>query len=101
MAPNLAPSQHNLIRAMILDKKLKTREMANVSEYSECLIKAICLNLHYFGTTKAPLNSGRGPWSITPPMLEDPRNQTSTSKKFKLPLVIHTVDILLLQVPPT
>jgi hypothetical protein len=32
MAPNLAPSQHDVIRAMILNKKLKTYEMANVAK---------------------------------------------------------------------
>jgi hypothetical protein len=29
MAPNLAPSQHDLIRDMILHQKLTTREMAD------------------------------------------------------------------------
>ena len=55
---------------MILDKKLKTSEMANVAECSERSIKAICSNLHYFSTTKAPPNGGGRPRSITPPMLE-------------------------------
>jgi hypothetical protein len=55
---------------MIVDKKLKTRQMADVTKYSERSIKAIRLNLHYFGTTKAPPNSGGRPRSITPPMLE-------------------------------
>jgi hypothetical protein len=36
---------------MILDKKLKTHKMANVAECDERSIKAIRLNLHYFGTT--------------------------------------------------
>jgi hypothetical protein len=70
MAPNLAPSQHDPIRAIILDKMLKTREMANVAECSERSIKAIRSNLYYFGTTKAPPNGGGRPRSITPPMLE-------------------------------
>ena len=70
MAPNLAPSQHNLIHDMIIDEKLKTRQMADVAECSERSIKAIRSNLHYFGTTKAPPNGGRRPRSITPPMLE-------------------------------
>ena len=43
MVPNLAPSQQDLIRAIILDKKLKTykNKLANFA-----------LNLHYFSTTK-------------------------------------------------
>jgi hypothetical protein len=70
MAPNLAPSQHNPIHDMIVDEKLKTRQMADVAKCSERSIKAIRSNLHYFGTTKALLNGGRRPWSITPPMLK-------------------------------
>jgi hypothetical protein len=68
--PEPRPFQHDLIHAMILDKKLKTHEMANVAGYSEPSIKAIRSNLHYFGTTKAPPNGGGRPRSITPPMLE-------------------------------
>lgn len=70
MAPNLAPSQHDLIHDMILDKKFKTYEMANVARCSQRSIKAIRSNLHYLGTTKAPPNGGGRPRSITPPMLE-------------------------------
>jgi hypothetical protein len=51
-ALNLAPSQHDLIRDMILD------------------LKAIRSNLHYFGSTKAPPNGGGGCRSITLQMLE-------------------------------
>ncbi len=40
MAPNLASSQHDLIHDMIVDKKLKTRQMTNVAECSERSIKA-------------------------------------------------------------
>ena len=39
MAPNLAPTQHDLIRDMILDQKLTTREMAKAAECSERSIK--------------------------------------------------------------
>jgi transposase len=70
MAPNLAPSQHDLIHAMILDNTLKTHEMANVAECSERSIKAIRSNLRCFGSTKAPPNGGGRPRSISPPMLE-------------------------------
>jgi hypothetical protein len=34
MAPNLALSQHDLIRDIPLDQKLKTREMADTAETS-------------------------------------------------------------------
>ena len=70
MAPNLAPSQHDLIHDTILDNSLKTYEMANVAECSERSIKAIRSNLHCFGSTKAPPNGGGRPRSISPPMLE-------------------------------
>jgi hypothetical protein len=56
MALNLAPSKHDLIHDMIVDEKLKTRQIASVAECSERSIKAIRSNLHYFGTTKAPPN---------------------------------------------
>jgi hypothetical protein len=69
MAPNLAPSQHDLIRDMILHQKLTTREMAEAAGCSEHSIKAIRSNLRYFGSTKAPPNGGRGCRSLTPQML--------------------------------
>jgi hypothetical protein len=43
--PNLTPSQHDIIRAMILNKKLKIYEIVNVAECSEPSIKAILSNL--------------------------------------------------------
>lgn len=70
MAPNLAPSQHDLIRDMILDQILTTREMADAAGCSERSIKAIRSNLRYFGSTNAPPNGGGGCRSITPQMLE-------------------------------
>jgi transposase len=70
MAPNLAPSQHDLIHDMILDNTLKTREMANIAECSERSIKAIGSNLRCFGNTKAPPNSGGRPRSISTPILK-------------------------------
>jgi hypothetical protein len=70
MAPNLAPSQHDLIRDMILHQTLTTREMADAAGCSERCIKAIRSNLHYFGTTKAPPNGGGRHPSITLHMLE-------------------------------
>lgn len=70
MAPNLAHSQHDLIHDMVLDKKMKVREMANVAECSERSIMAIRSNIRHFGSTKAPPNGGGRPRSITPQMLE-------------------------------
>lgn len=70
MAPNLAPSQHDLIRDMILHQKLKTREMADAARYSERSIKAIRSNLRYFGCTKAPPNGEGRRRSITLQMLK-------------------------------
>lgn len=53
-ALNLAPSQLDLINDTILDKKLKTREVADVTRCSKRSIKAIHSNLHYLRTIKAP-----------------------------------------------
>jgi hypothetical protein len=61
MAPNLASSQHDLIHDMIVNKKLKTRQMANLTECSKHSIKAIRSNIHYYGTIKAPPNSSGRP----------------------------------------
>jgi hypothetical protein len=51
MAPNLAPSKRDLIHDMIVDEKLKTRQMAGAvnarsKQYAQTFI--------IFGTTKAP-----------------------------------------------
>ena len=60
MALNLAPSQHGLIHHIILGKKLKTREMADVAGCSKRSIKVIRSNLYYFRTIQVPPNgSGR------------------------------------------
>ena len=47
MAPNLTPSQLKLIRDMILDQKLTTREKADAAGCSERSIKAKRSNLRY------------------------------------------------------
>lgn len=70
MAPNLAVSQHELIRVMIISKSLKTAQMANVAGCSARSIKSIRSNLRCLGTTRAPPNGGWTPQSLTPPMLE-------------------------------
>jgi transposase len=70
MAPNLAASQHDLIRDMIIDNTLTTPQMADVAGCSERSIRHIRSNLRYFGTTKAPFNGVGRPRSITPIMLQ-------------------------------
>jgi transposase len=70
MAPNLAPSQHDLIRDMILSNALKNADMASVAGCSCRSVTRIRSNLRYFGTTKAPVNRIGRPRHITPPMLE-------------------------------
>jgi transposase len=56
MAPNLAKSQHDLIRDMILSNSLKNADMESVAGCSRRSIAAIRSNIRCFGTTKAPLN---------------------------------------------
>ncbi|TVY71305.1 hypothetical protein LSUE1_G004474 [Lachnellula suecica] len=70
MAPNLAASQHDQIRDMILSRSLRIAQMANTAGCSTRSVKAIRSNLRYFGTAKAPANGVGRPRSITPPMLE-------------------------------
>ena len=71
MAPNLAGSQHDLIRDKIIHQKLTTRELADAARCSKRSIKAIRSNLRYFGSTKGnPPNGGGGCRSITLQMLE-------------------------------
>jgi transposase len=70
MAPNLAVSQHDLIRDMILDQTLTTTEMATNAGCSERSIKAIKSNLAHFNSTKAPANGVGRRRSITPLMLD-------------------------------
>jgi transposase len=69
MAPNLAVSQHVLIRDMIVSGSLKTNEMADAAYCSPRAIKRIRSNLRHFGSTKAPFNGRGRPRSITPIML--------------------------------
>jgi len=58
MAPNLALSQHNLIRDMILDGNLRTIEMAKAAGCSKTSISHIRFNICYFGSARAPWNGG-------------------------------------------
>jgi hypothetical protein len=70
MAPNLAASQHDCIRDMILDETLTTAQMATDAGCSERSIKAIKSDLRHFSSTRAPPNGVGRPRSITPPMLD-------------------------------
>ena len=70
MAPNLAASQHELTRDIIVSKSLKTDQMADVAGGSPRSVNAIRSNLRCFGTTRAPFNGGGCPRSITPPMFD-------------------------------
>ncbi|XPS78855.1 hypothetical protein M3J09_010858 [Ascochyta lentis] len=65
MAPNLAASQHNQIRDMILARTLTTAQMATVTGCSERSIKATRSNLRHFNSSKAPFNGGGRRRSIT------------------------------------
>lgn len=70
MAPNLPTSRRSLIRDMILDGTLETKEMAKVATCSARTIRNIRSNLDCFNDTRAPYNGGGRPGSITPLMLE-------------------------------
>jgi transposase len=69
MAPNLAASQHDFIRDMILDGTLTAGQMATNAGCSERSIKAIKSNLRHFSSTRAPPNGVGRPRSVTPLML--------------------------------
>ena len=70
MAPNLAESQHALTHDMILSGTLSARQMANVAGCSKRTIHSHRLNVHYFGSTRAPPNGAGRRRSVTPSMLE-------------------------------
>ena len=70
MAPNLAASQRDMIRDMIVTKKLTAAQIADAASCSVGAVKYIRSNLRCFGTVRAPYNGGGRPRSITPPMLE-------------------------------
>ena len=70
MAPNLAASQHDMMRDMILSKSLKDVDMAAVAGCSDRSIRTIRSNLRCFGTTKAPPNGAGRRRRITSSMLD-------------------------------
>jgi hypothetical protein len=69
MASNLARSQHDLIRDMILAGSLIQAEMANVAGCSDRTIRNIDTNMRLFSNTRAPANGAGRPRLITPSML--------------------------------
>ena len=70
MAPNLAESQHALIKDMSHSKQLKAEDIADVAGCSTRAIYRIKKNLRCYGSTTAPPNGVGRPRSITPPMLD-------------------------------
>ena len=70
MAPNLAASQHELIRDMIVDGSFSYREIAGAARCSCGAIKVISTNLRLFGSTTAPPNGRGRRRSITPSILD-------------------------------
>ena len=69
MAPNLAASDHNFIRDMILCSSLITAQIAQAAHCSDRTVRHIRSNLRCFGTTRAPFNGVGRPRSITSLML--------------------------------
>lgn len=70
MAPNLASSQHDMIRDMILSNSKNVDIVAAVG-CSDRAVTRIRSHLRHFGATKAPSNGSPGPRRrITPSMLE-------------------------------
>ena len=69
MPPNLALSQHEQIRDMILSGSLTNHQIASGARCTTRSVQNIRSNLRCFGTTKAPPNRVGRPRTITPPML--------------------------------
>ena len=70
MAPNLAPSKHELIYDMIRSGELSMSQMAKAASCNKRTILRISSNIRTFGSVKAPPNKGGRPRSISPTMLE-------------------------------
>jgi transposase len=68
MAPNLADSQHILIRDMIVAGGFNYSQIAEAVECSRDVVKAVSANLQRFGSTTAPRNGGGRCQSILPLM---------------------------------
>lgn len=69
MAPNLAESQHHLIRDMLLGGSLTQVEMTNFAGCSDRTIRNVGTNMRLFSKTKAPANGAGRQRLVTPPML--------------------------------
>ncbi|KAK1837704.1 hypothetical protein CCHR01_19672 [Colletotrichum chrysophilum] len=69
MAPNLAASQHELIRDMLISGKFTDVSIARTAGCTPRTIYNIRANLECFGHTKAPSNGVGRRRSVTPPML--------------------------------
>lgn len=70
MAPNLAESQHVMIRDMILSKSLTSVAIAAAAGCSDRTVRTIRANMRCFGSTKAPFNGAGRPRRVTPTMLD-------------------------------
>lgn len=70
MAPNLAPSKHELIYDMLHGGELSMSQMAKAAGCSRRTILRISSNLRTFSSAKAPPNKGGRLRSIDPAMLE-------------------------------
>lgn len=70
MAPNLAAPTLQLIDDMITSKELTAVQMAEAADCHERTIRRLRSNKRMFGTTKAPLNRGGRPRSLTPVMVK-------------------------------
>ena len=69
MPTNLANSQHEQIRDMILSESLTNHQIASVARCTRCSVQNIRSNFRCFGTTNAPPNRVGRRNTITPPML--------------------------------
>lgn len=63
-APNLAVSQHEKIRDMILSKSLRNAQIVGIARCSMRSIRTIRTNLRCFGTSKAPRTGSEGPEAL-------------------------------------
>ncbi|KIW86582.1 uncharacterized protein Z519_12813 [Cladophialophora bantiana CBS 173.52] len=73
MAPNLAPSQHEMLQHMITDGSLEDEAMAAIAKCSSRTIRTLPANLRRYGNTTTPyIGRGGRPRAITSTMLTPP-----------------------------
>jgi transposase len=70
MAPNLAPSKHELIYDMIQSGELSITKMAQAAGCNQSTISRISSNIRIFGSVKEPPIEGGRPRNVTPVKLE-------------------------------